>query len=573
MLTKISFDNYRCFEESSLTCKRNTIIVGKNNSGKSTVVEALRIIAYAVKRYKTVNYIEPPQELNLPRAYKGFIVPIHPLNIDLKTVVYQYGDQDGKLAIITAHFSNKTAIKVYCNPNFVFANILDSDDTLITSKAKARMVDIPSISIMPQIGLIRDQETKLNRETVISNLDTRLASRHFRNELLLYEGHSYSRFKKLAEKTWSGLRIQGLNYDCLENNPITLLVHDAGFSAEIGAMGSGLQMWLQIIWFISRSEGASTIILDEPDVYMHPEMQNEILHIIKRRFPQTIIATHSAEIISNVAPNDIVQVDKSTRIMKYASDSTAVQNIIDIIGSSQNIALLGLANSNKCLFVEGKDLSILEKIQNVLRPDDKVSIKAIPSVSLGGWSRFNEALGAARLFYEQTNGQFKAICILDRDFHPQELIKELMDKAEKSHLELIVWNKKEIENYIIVPSAIARIMKVPIHEQNHFSQLLESELDNMRKEIVGAYTNEYFAINKKQGPGNAWSCADNYVREHWIDLDSKLGMVNGKEALACVNRILKEKYHKSCSKKRLIEEIRADEVDQQMVSALSIILD
>ena len=76
-------------------------------------------------------------------------------------------------------------------------------------------------------------------------------------------------------------------------------------------MGSGLQMWLQMVWFISRCPSTCTIVLDEPDVYMYPDLQQKILIIVRQKFRQIIIATHSVEIISAVEPHQIVTIDKA----------------------------------------------------------------------------------------------------------------------------------------------------------------------------------------------------------------------------------------------------------------------
>lgn len=73
--------------------------------------------------------------------------------------------------------------------------------------------------------------------------------------MLFYKDEKYEHFKKLAEHTWKGLEIIDLSYD-YDSEIISLLVVDDRFTAEIGLMGSGLQMWLQIIWFISKSKNA-----------------------------------------------------------------------------------------------------------------------------------------------------------------------------------------------------------------------------------------------------------------------------------------------------------------------------
>lgn len=67
--------------------------------------------------------------------------------------------------------------------------------------------------------------------------------------------------------------------------------------AEVALMGHGLQMWLQTMWFLCRSSPTATVVLDEPDVYMHPDLQRRLVRLVRGRYPQIIIATHSVEIV------------------------------------------------------------------------------------------------------------------------------------------------------------------------------------------------------------------------------------------------------------------------------------
>ena len=46
----IELHNYRCFRKSKLTFKDRVIIVGKNNAGKSSLIEAIRLISYASRK-------------------------------------------------------------------------------------------------------------------------------------------------------------------------------------------------------------------------------------------------------------------------------------------------------------------------------------------------------------------------------------------------------------------------------------------------------------------------------------------------------------------------------------------
>jgi len=567
VLERIEFENYRCFQNSKLSIRDITIIVGKNNSGKSTIIEALRIISMVTKKYNRTVYIQPPSSLNLPRATRGFKLPVERIKIDLRGIVYYYQDGNAK---ITAIFRDKVKIVVYLNEEVAFATIYDKDKNIITTKAKADLLEISSIGILPQIGLIKEKEKLLSEETVIDDIDTYLSSRHFRNEILLHRKERFESFKKLAEETWPGLRIIELIFNKYESEIISLIIEDARFPAEIGIMGSGIQMWLQIIWFICRSKGSETIILDEPDVYMHPDLQLKILKLVKSLFKQVIIATHSVEIISNVPPRNIVMINKHDRQMLYANDLTAVQNIVDDIGSVHNLSLVKLGSANKCVFVEGKDIKILQQFYNILYPDDMFSLDTLPTLPLGGFTRINEAFGASKLFHDSTENHFKCYAILDKDYYVESQIDGLYKKANENYLILHVWNRKELENYILIPSVIFKITQRPTHEYHNFLAEYEKLVDRYRETIIDAYTTKIHEVNNgKIVSGTAAKQARDYVNSKWTSLDEKLKLVGGKDLLKATNNWIKETFEKSCSMNKIFSIMKASDVDSEIIEVIN----
>lgn len=54
MLKQIELVNYRCFEHTKMSIREVSVIVGKNNSGKSTLVEALRMVSMASKKCTSI---------------------------------------------------------------------------------------------------------------------------------------------------------------------------------------------------------------------------------------------------------------------------------------------------------------------------------------------------------------------------------------------------------------------------------------------------------------------------------------------------------------------------------------
>ncbi len=566
MLEKVELEEFRCFERSKMLIRDLTIIVGKNNSGKSSFIEALRMISMASKKCINTNYVEAPKFLGLPLALKGFRLPVERLKIDLRSVVYFYKND---IAKITATFKNRAKIVVYVNREIAFATIIDQNGNFVTSKKKAEALKIIPISILPQIGLIKENEKKLTEATINEDMDTYLSSRHFRNEMLTYKNELFGEFKRLAEETWPGLKIEDLEYNFSRSDFINLFVKDSSFPAEIGLMGSGIQMWLQIIWFISRSQGSETIILDEPDVYMHPDLQLRILKLVRTLFKQVIIATHSIEIISNVSPRNIVTIDKHDRQMRYANDLAAVQSIVDDIGSIYNLSLTKLSTAKKCVFIEGEDIKILQQFYNVLYPNAMSSLDMIPSLPLGGFKRINEAFGAAKLFYENSGGYFQCYAILDKDYYIESQIDEQKKKALENHLLLHIWNKKELENYIIKPYVLFKLVKNKGEEYLSFIKKYETLIDSFKDIIIDSYTTKFQENDRGLTAGTAAAKAREYVNSKWTSLEDKLNMVPGKDLLRATNSWIKENYKVSCSMRSIFNIMNPEDVDNEVLEILS----
>ena len=335
-------------------------------------------------------------------------------------------------------------------------------------------------------------------------------------------------------------------------------------------MGSGLQMWLQIVWFICKSKEASTIILDEPDVYMHPDMQKRILRLAQERFDQVIIATHSVEIISAVEPYQIIAVDKRSRNMCYANSTKAVQRIIEDIGSPYNISLLRIQTAKKCLFVEGKDIKLLSRFAQRLSIEDKAEMVDLPCVPLGGFSRLREAYGTARLFFDETAGDIKCYCILDRDYRSEQEVQSTRQEADNNHLNLHIWDRKEIENYMIIPEAFFRISGMPQEKHEEFIIEIDDIIDGFRSHVQDEYGSFYQQAYKKQYL-ECSAIAREYVEQHWTTMSEKIRIVPGKEVLRRIRDHMKNKYKASCTDDVIIKNILPEEIDNEIVEVIRLL--
>ena len=241
MLKSLQLENYRCFNKHDFAFREMNVIVGANNAGKSTLVEALRLLRLVTSRYRGLTYKYPPGWTDLSRRDRGVAPAMGDIDLRGGSVFHRYGDPP---ATIKAIFSDGSAVHVYVGPDSsIFGLLYDPDGNPVKSKSGAQGLSIPSVGILPQIGPLQENEPRLSREHVMRSMATGLASRHLRNQMFYLKAEFFSDFTRIAEESWHGLHIESLN---LEGRPpeefFSLHVRDLDFVA--GNKGTATRLYL-----------------------------------------------------------------------------------------------------------------------------------------------------------------------------------------------------------------------------------------------------------------------------------------------------------------------------------------
>ena len=150
MITQLIIKNFRGFDRHTVPLRPITILVGKNNAGKSTAVEALRLVSMVTNRYKGLTYHPLPKWLDRPRRERCVFPSIEGSEFSSDAVFHRLGDPP---AHITAHFQTGETVEVFIGPDFEVVGIIkDRQKEVIQSKAGAFKLNLPQVSILPQIG-------------------------------------------------------------------------------------------------------------------------------------------------------------------------------------------------------------------------------------------------------------------------------------------------------------------------------------------------------------------------------------------------------------------------------------
>ena len=192
MIAELRLQNFRGFEDNVIPFHKTTIVVGKNNAGKSTIVEALRLLALITSRYRGLNFSDVPDWLDIPRRSRGVSPSLEAMEINLSSVFHRYSEPP---AIITGTFTAGEKITIYIGKGARFltvrkggiigeseaklhAVITDRKGNIITSRGDAQRIMLPVVNILPQIAPLPDSELLLNQDYVERSIESMRLSVH-----------------------------------------------------------------------------------------------------------------------------------------------------------------------------------------------------------------------------------------------------------------------------------------------------------------------------------------------------------------------------------------------------------
>jgi predicted ATP-dependent endonuclease of OLD family len=156
-------------------------------------------------------------------------------------------------------------------------------------------------------------------------------------------------------------------------------------------------------------------LIDEPDIYLHSDLQRQLLTLLRNLGPDILIATHSMEIITEAETDDIVLINKRRPRGRRIQHPSQLQEVFAALGSNLNPILTQLAKTRRVLFVEGKDFQILGKLARKLGFETVGNRSDFAVVPVEGFNP--ERIRSLKIGMEATlGGNVLAAAILDRDY-------------------------------------------------------------------------------------------------------------------------------------------------------------
>lgn len=573
-LVRLRIRNFKALAQFTVRLSDRNVLVGPNNSGKSTILGLFRTLDVGLRRGRLMRgeRVETP----VGRA-RGYRLSTDRLGFPLENVRTNYVPDRDPSATFT--LSNGNTLTFH----------FSEDDCVMTAEADGVTVDTAAgfkkafplnVVSIPVLGPVEHHEMPVSEETVQANLTTHRASRNFRSYWYRYP-EKFEEFRTLLRTSWPGMDIRA---PAADGSQLTMMFYEGGANAgprELFWSGFGFQIWCQLLTHLVRANDSDIVVIDEPETYLHPDLQRHFVSILRETNAVPVVATHSGEIISECDPGELTLIDKSRKTSRrVSSGATGVQSALASIGSRSGVALTRLARSRRALFVEGEDFKLLRRVAGRAGMKALAGTADITDLDLGGHNP-NSAVSTLRGIRLAIGADVRGGLILDRDYRPDEEVDAIRSRYRSEFSMMHVFKRKEIENYFLDPAVIQRVVDAELKNQAARSKkglatfgvseaLMEitSELKNDTESQILARARDYARGEASHLDESAvFSPALKRFEERWSSLDGRLALVSGKKVIADLNDRLQE-VSVSVSAFRIIDGYESDEIPMELVDLL-----
>ncbi len=570
---RVDFHRFKAFAAFTLHLRHFNILVGPNNTGKSTILAAFRILAAAMRKAST----RKPQIIHGPQGDTfGYVIDMNTISVAEENIFYNYDDSES--ASVSFKLSNNNELMLYFPEQGTCYLIAKTKGTPVRTPSNFKKSFNCSIGFVPILGPVEQNEPLYEQQAARLALFNYKAARNFRNIWYHYP-EKFETFREFLTQTWPGMDIELPKVDYDYKKPrLHMFCPEERIPREIFWAGFGFQVWCQMLTHLIQSSDKALFLIDEPDIYLHSELQRQLLGLLRNLGPDILIATHSTEIITEAEPDDIVLINKRRKHAKRIKNPTQLAEIFAILGSNLNPILTQLAKTKRAVFVEGKDFQVFSKFARKLGLTSIANRSDFAVVQVEGFNP--ERVRSLKLGMEATlGGKIKAAAIFDKDYRCEGEVESITNECKSFCDYVVIHSRKEIENFLLVPTAIDRAAshKVTDHAKrsgNNMDYCSESAelLDEFASGKKSYVTGQYLANRKRFERKISHSLDEATINEAalkefepcWNDPDSRLKVIPGKDAISHVNQHLQSQYGVSVTTTAIVDAMLVDEIHEDM---------
>lgn len=470
LLHYVEIENFKRFgEKQRIELDHPAVLIGPNNCGKTSAIQALALWSQAVKTWYDARKDSSAKERTATALNRLAIVavPVRRTRFFWHNVAVRKGNQDTPLRItvgvvfkndvapVTIKFRNQGDELVYCNPEGDAAS-----DMALLAHAASLNVEL----LYPMSGL-ETEEPVLQPGRIDVLLGLGQTAQVLRNLCLIVYKNSSDDWRRIVDLM---NRLFGAELgEPLETNrgaiELSYRQPDVKDPLDLSSSGRGFQQLLLILAYLYSHQGG-VLLVDEPDAHLEILRQKQIYVLLRdaasENKSQVVMVTHSEVILEEALDSNLTLLidGKADDLAKKAD----IKNSLKHFGAQHYVKA---RERGYVLYVEGgTDVDMLRALaERINHPvlevwDDRINSYYVQN---------NYPNQDARAELERVEGGFgvkpedhftglrnllpglRGLAILDNDGANRQ-------SRKLGDLTISYWKRYETENYFITPALLER---------------------------------------------------------------------------------------------------------------------
>ncbi len=468
MIRRVLIEGFKRFDRIEFRLPGHIVLAGPNNTGKTTVLQAIATWSLALQRWKELNDFQRHGGgyTRAPIARQAFsAVPLRSFDLLWRDRVYA-GDMRVTLASddwsLAMEFKPDSTEQIYVRPEPV-------------DPQRVRSISATAVLVPSMTGL--STEEPVYQKAKLDQLLGQGRPGEMLRNVLLQTNQSQPAWDRLQESIRRLFGYELLPPDGTGAHIVAEYSHTQGGARfDVASAGSGFQQVIMLLALLNTRPG-SILLLDEPDAHLHVFLQDAIFGELRRAAVSTgaqlIVATHSEVIINTVDARELCVLLDRPVMLAADADREALISSLSVLSNDDIMRAL---QAPGVLYVENfTDLSILRAFSAVLNhPASQLLTTQLlwkPTVaetaSGGQGIKARDHYDALRLVRD-----IPALELVDGDSHAGVQGTPISGRG----FQRTRWRRYEIESYLVHPAALARYVTQMVGEaaaETHVADLTE----------------------------------------------------------------------------------------------------
>lgn len=436
IIQKIRLQNYKRFMDYTVyPNSRINILIGDNEVGKSSILEAIDIVASGSLRRIEAIGIDKLMNIDAVRRFGMGVRSFENLPV-LRVELYLDGQFDH-----TMNGKNNTdrricdGIRLVCCPNIDYAaeikDALEANEDYFPydyySVKFSTFADEPYTGYKKKLRSIIIDSTRMSSEYATNDFVRRMYRQYTEDDEKERAIHK-SQYRQMRT-TFRLESLQGLNERVPADKKYTFGLKSGSsmdlesdlmiYEDEIGidSKGTGKQVFIKTDFALERSgENMDVILIEEPENHLSPvNLRRLVQRVASAKGGQLFITTHSSTISTRLEIKNLLimhhEANETPIMLRDLSDSTA-----KYFAKTPPASIVEYAISHKALLVEGPaEFMLMEKFYKVCTgvtpEEDEVQVIDVRGLSFKRYLEISKLIGSRVAVITDNDGDYQKNCI------------------------------------------------------------------------------------------------------------------------------------------------------------------